>query len=138
MSIHPDHDRVRTAETIARRMDSALRVPFTRITFGLDSVIGLIPGIGDALAVAPSLWIVKLAHDCGAPTHLKGRMLANIGTDWLIGLVPLIGDLFDVGFKANLRNAALLRAHVEAKHQTAAQPRPASNPRLAARTPLPA
>ncbi|MFW2543503.1 DUF4112 domain-containing protein [Primorskyibacter sp. 2E107] len=138
MAAHPHLDRVARAESIAKRMDSALRVPFTRITFGLDSIIGLVPGVGDALAVAPSLYIVKLARDCDVPGHLQGRMLVNIGADWLIGLVPLIGDLFDVGFKANLRNAALLRAHVENALSTDAQPRPASDPSLAARTPLPA
>ncbi len=103
------------AERIARLMDNSFRVPLTRITFGWDSILGLVPGVGDALALAPSLRILHLSHQAGAPASLRNRMLINIGVDWVIGLVPLLGDIFDLGYKANLRNAALLRAHVEAK-----------------------
>ncbi|KUF11949.1 DUF4112 domain-containing protein [Pseudoponticoccus marisrubri] len=117
-----DFDRVETAERVARRMDSAFRLPLTRITIGWDSIIGLVPGVGDALALAPAAYILKLAHDSGASRPLLARMAGNVGLDWLIGLVPLLGDVLDVGFKANLRNAALLRAHVEARHATVARP----------------
>ncbi|MFZ7090408.1 DUF4112 domain-containing protein [Primorskyibacter sp. 2E233] len=134
MARNTDLRHVERAESIARRMDSAFRLPFTRITFGWDSLIGLVPGVGDALALAPSLYIVKSARDLRAPRRLQRRMLANIGADWVIGLIPLIGDVFDIGFKANLRNAALLRAHVEAQQAAEQAPRPPSSLSLAAGT----
>lgn len=113
---------VTRAEAIARRMDAALRIPGTGIRVGYDSIIGLVPGIGDTLTLAPSIYILKLARDCDAPPALLGRMGFNLGVDWLIGLVPLVGDIFDVGWKANLKNAALLRQHVEALHDTPRAP----------------
>ena len=114
-----DFKRVERAERIANRMDNAFRLPFTRITIGWDSVIGVIPGLGDTMALLPSLLILNHAREAGASRSLLLRMATNLGIDWVIGLLPLIGDVFDIGFKANLRNAALLRAHVEAKHATA-------------------
>ncbi|GAA4224736.1 hypothetical protein GGQ68_001903 [Sagittula marina] len=116
MTLDQHMRNVDRAEKIARRMDAAFHLPGTRIRIGYDSIVGLVPGIGDTLALAPSAYIVKLAHECGASHALLGRMGVNLGIDWLIGLVPLIGDIFDVGWKANLRNAALLRAHVESLH----------------------
>ncbi|EIE50529.1 uncharacterized protein DUF4112 [Salipiger aestuarii] len=100
-------------------MDRAFRLPFTRIRLGWDSIIGLVPGVGDTLALAPAAWIVSQAHQAGAPRHILGQMGVNIGIDWVIGLLPLIGDLLDVGYKANTRNAALLRTWVEARHRDA-------------------
>ena len=108
--------KVERAERIARRMDAAMYLPGTRIRLGWDSIIGLVPGIGDTLALTPSAYIVYLAHDIGAPKHLLARMAGNVGIDWVIGLVPLVGDIFDVGFKANLRNAALMRDFAEKRH----------------------
>lgn len=103
------------ADLIARRMDNAFRIPGTRITFGLDTLLGLVPGIGDTLVLAPAAYIIKLAHEAGLPRRTLARMGMNVGIDWVIGLVPVVGDLFDLGYKANLRNAALLRAHLEAQ-----------------------
>ncbi|MBP0481007.1 DUF4112 domain-containing protein [Sagittula salina] len=131
-----DHLRnVERAERIARRMDAALRIPGTGIRVGYDSILGLVPGIGDTLALAPSAYIVKLAHDSGAPPHLIGRMGFNLGVDWVIGLVPLLGDIFDVGWKANLRNAALLREHVEARNSAATARSPTLSGRPAVANP---
>ena len=127
MGYSDDLQRVERAERIAHRMDNAFRLPFTRITLGWDSIIGLVPGVGDALALAPSAMILNHARECGAPKTLLARMATNLGIDWVIGLIPLIGDVFDIGYKANLRNAALLRAHVEARH-TAAGTGPADVP----------
>lgn len=89
------------------------RLPGTGIRFGFDSLIGVIPVVGDTITLVPSAYILMQAHKSGASKGLLARMGANIGIDWLIGLVPLIGDLFDVGWKSNIRNAALLRTHVE-------------------------
>jgi hypothetical protein len=93
-------------------LDSAVRIPGTGIRFGLDSVIGLIPGIGDLGGAALSGYIVLAAARQGVPISVLTRMLLNLGLDTLVGTVPLLGDVFDVGYKANLRNAALLERHV--------------------------
>jgi len=92
-----------------------VRLPVIGVRVGLDSIIGFIPGIGDALALAPSLYIVEQARRHGASTGLLARMGLNIGMDALIGAIPLVGGLVDVGWKATLRNVALLRRHVERK-----------------------
>jgi hypothetical protein len=96
-------------------MDALFRIPGTPIRVGADSLLGLIPGIGDTLALAPSGWILYEARRLGAPKRLIARMAANVGIDWLVGLIPLVGDLFDVGWKGNLRNAALILAHLQEK-----------------------
>lgn len=83
----------------------------TQIRFGWDAILGLLPGVGDVAALAPAGYILLEAHEMGAPTSVKGRMAMNIGLDFLVGLIPLIGDIFDVGLRANRRNVALLRAH---------------------------
>ncbi|MEY8839321.1 DUF4112 domain-containing protein [Cribrihabitans sp. XS_ASV171] len=119
--------RVERAERIARRLDAAFRIPGTGIRFGWDSVLGLIPGVGDLVTVAPAAYILKIAHDTGAPSGMLARMAGNVAVDWVIGLVPLVGDFFDVGYKANLRNVAMLRQHVGSYE-------PAMNPRHASRT----
>ncbi len=90
-----------------------MRLPVVGVQVGWDSILGLIPGIGDALTLGPAGYIVLTAHRMGAPASVKGRMLANIGIDALIGSIPLVGDLFDIGWKANTRNVALLRDHFE-------------------------
>src|SRR5690606_14360209 len=76
--------------------------------FGWDSVAGLIPIFGDTLTTALSAWIIWGAHKAGAPNHLKARMIAHAGVDYLIGLVPLVGDVGDAFYKANTRNVRLL------------------------------
>ena len=126
MGVDDDLRRLERIETLARRMDSAFRLPGTRIRFGWDSLIGLIPGIGDTAALLPGAYIVATSRRMGVPAGTIGRMLWNSGIDWLIGLVPFAGDIFDVGYKSNTRNAALLRRHVEDRHglprATVAQP----------------
>ena len=105
---HPDIAR---AERIAHVMDRAVRLPGTGIRLGLDSILGLVPGVGDTLTLAPSLFILAVAHRHGVPKHRIAAMAGNLGIDWLIGLVPLLGDIFDIGWKANSRNARILREH---------------------------
>ena len=100
-------------EKLAHKMDTLFRIPLTSIRVGLDSLVGLLPGIGDTAALAPAAYIVYRAHQMGAPRSLLGRMGANVCIDWLVGSIPLVGDLFDVGFKANRRNVALLRRHFD-------------------------
>ena len=104
--------RLARLEKLANRMDAAFRIPGTRFRIGLDSILGLVPGIGDALAVAPAGYIIHQAHRMGASRGTLARMIVNSGIDFAIGSVPLVGDIFDIGNKANRRNVALLRAHL--------------------------
>lgn len=112
-SRHTDRsDRLDRLEALAVRMDQAFRIPLTSIRFGWDSILGLVPGVGDTLAMAPAVYILHQAHDMGASKPVLARMIANIGIDWLVGLVPVVGDILDVGVKSNTRNVALLREHL--------------------------
>lgn len=107
-----DATRIDRLERIATLMDSAIGIPGTRLRIGLDSIVGLVPGIGDTLALAPSAYIIGSAWQMGVPKRRLARMAANTGIDLVIGSIPLLGDIFDVGYKANLKNVAILRDHV--------------------------
>lgn len=106
-------ERVARIDALARLFDTAFVVPGTTIRFGLDALIGLVPGIGDAVTTLMSLYIVNEARALGAPRRLIARMLANVALDGVVGAVPLVGDLFDVAWRANRRNVALLRDHLD-------------------------
>lgn len=106
-------DPLARARALARLLDAAVRVPGTGIRFGADAVIGLIPGLGDIGGAALAGYLVILAQRLGVPRAVVLRMLANVAVDTLGGTVPLIGDLFDVAFKSNLRNVALLERALE-------------------------
>ena len=90
-------------------MDTAFILPGTNVRFGFDALIGLLPGIGDAITTAISLYIVHEARQLGAPLHVIMRMLANVALDGFFGAVPVVGDAFDVMWRANRRNVRLLR-----------------------------
>ncbi len=100
-------------ERYATLMDARFRVPGSRIRFGLDPIIGLLPGFGDAVGLALSLYVVVEAIRLGVSKRVLFRMLRNVGLEALVGVVPVLGDLFDIGFKANMRNAGLLRSYIE-------------------------
>jgi hypothetical protein len=102
-------ERVKRLESIAAVMDTAFVVPGTGIRFGFDGLVGLVPGIGDVVTTALSLYLVHEAWQLGAPKHLIGRMLANVALDGAIGAVPVAGDVFDVLWRANKRNMRMLR-----------------------------
>ena len=102
-------------DQLADLMDNKLVIPGTGIRVGLDSIIGLVPGIGDTASLAISAYIVHKAHKAGVHPVKLGRMISNIMVDWAIGIVPFIGDIFDIGFKANRRNVDLLKDHI--KHE---------------------
>jgi hypothetical protein len=107
--------RLRRMRGLARLMDMALRIPGTRFSFGADSVIGLIPGVGDFAGAAISLYIVNEARRLGVPNDKLLKMLLNIGFDTAAGSVPLVGDLFDVYFKSNRRNLELVLDHLRSR-----------------------
>jgi hypothetical protein len=100
-------------ERLSRILDTAIRVPGLGIRFGVDGIIGLAPGIGDAITTLLSCWIVYQAYRLGASREVLTRMAGNVALDGVIGVVPLFGDLFDVMWRANRRNVNLLRAHFE-------------------------
>jgi hypothetical protein len=97
---------------VAHWLDDVLRIPGTRIRVGLDPILGLVPGGGDAVMAAVSLVIVARARQLGAPPGLIAAMLGNVALDFLVGLVPVAGDLLDAGIKCNRRNVTLLRRHL--------------------------
>ncbi|ORE98530.1 DUF4112 domain-containing protein [Aurantimonas sp. 22II-16-19i] len=103
--------RLRRVAKVARVMDTAIRIPGTGISFGGDSIVGLIPGVGDAGTALVSLWIVNEARRLGMPSHKLAKMLANVGVDFGLGAVPLVGDVFDLFFKANRKNLAIILDH---------------------------
>jgi len=108
-------------EKLAKLMDAQFKVPGTNIRFGLDSLIGLIPGVGDLSTFAVSGYMVwVLAHN-GASGFLLARMVLNILIDAIVGMVPLLGDIFDIAFKANIRNMRLMQQHyTEGRHKGSA------------------
>jgi Domain of unknown function (DUF4112) len=106
-------DRIARIDALAAMMDTAVLVPGTNFRFGLDALIGLVPGIGDVVTTLISLYIIKEARALGAPRLLIGRMLANVALDGVVGAVPLVGDAFDVVWRANRRNMRLLRRHLD-------------------------
>jgi Domain of unknown function (DUF4112) len=101
--------RLARFETLAKLLDVAFILPGTSIRYGVDGIIRLIPVVGDLVATAFSLWLVREARALGAPWHVTARMLGNVAVDGVVGLVPLAGDAFDVLFRANMRNVRLLR-----------------------------
>lgn len=93
---------------LARLMDSAIKIPGISYRLGLDTIIGLLPVIGDLASLGISGYIIFQARRIGLPKRYLVKMIWNVLLDWLIGLVPLIGDIFDWGWKANNRNAAIV------------------------------
>jgi hypothetical protein len=92
---------------IARIMDRAVRVPGTPWRVGLDGFLGLIPGIGDTLGAAISSIIIVQSAASGISVWVLARMVLNVAIEWAVGVIPVVGDLFDFGWKANVRNFAL-------------------------------
>ncbi len=98
---------------LADLMDSRFKIPGLPVRLGIDTIIGLIPGIGDTAGLGVSAYIITQAMRLGVEKPLIRRMMFNVGIDWLIGLVPLLGDLFDMGWQANNRNVKLLIDYLE-------------------------
>lgn len=96
-------------DRLADLLDSRFRVPVVGWRFGLDAVVGLIPGVGDVAALGPAAYLVYRAHRLGADRRTVGRMALNAGVDFAVGGIPLVGDVFDAAFKANRRNIELLK-----------------------------
>lgn len=110
----PSEDiRLTRVRTLARVLDSAIPVPGTSFRFGLDPVIGLVPGLGDLAGAVLSGYIVLAGIRMGVSRSGVIRMLANIAIDTFVGSVPIVGDLFDAGWKSNNKNVALIERHMQ-------------------------
>ena len=109
---HPHAADLARLRKLAQKMDSAFRLPIVGVRVGWDSIIGLVPGVGDALTLVPSAFILRESHRLGAPKPLLARMVVNTGIDFAIGAIPLVGDLFDIGWKSKMRNVDLLHQHL--------------------------
>jgi len=99
-------------ESMANWMDSRFKLPGIPIRIGMDSIIGLIPFVGDSVTFLSTAYLLGKAHGYGLPWHVKARIFWNGFIDWLIGSIPLIGDIFDIGWKANLKNVALIKKYL--------------------------
>lgn len=112
---------LRDVERIAKLMDSQFRIPGTGFRFGLDGLIGLIPGVGDLSTFAVSAYMLTIMAKNGASGFVLARMIVNVLLDAAIGSIPLLGDLFDMVFKSNLRNLRLMQQHYrEGRHRGSA------------------
>ena len=105
---------LQTARRLAYWLDAGIRIPGTSLSFGLDPIIGLIPGFGDAAGAVLAGWIFVTAIRLGASRATLIRIAANVALDAGLGALPLLGDIFDFAWKANLRNVALLERHLAA------------------------
>lgn len=103
---------------ISRLLDNAIAIPGTKIRFGLDPILGLLPGGGDTITGGIAAYIVVEAARMGVPRNILYQMVGNIVLDSLAGTIPVVGDLFDVGWKANIRNIELLEKHVDIAEQS--------------------
>ncbi len=104
--------KVNQLRRLSQLLDNAIPIPGTRFRLGIDPILGLIPGGGDSVAGALGAYIIVEAARMGLPRKILGQMVGNIVLDSLAGIVPVVGDLFDVGWKANVRNIALLEKHL--------------------------
>ena len=113
MALVDERETLERCRTVAAALDDAIPVPGTDRRVGLDSILGLLPVAGDAVAAAAASYIVLEAARLGAPRGTLVRMGFNVALDFGVGSIPLLGDLFDAAFKANLKNVELLERHLD-------------------------
>ena len=109
----PPDESLARLEALAKMMDGAFVIPGTNIRMGIDGIVGFIPGVGDMISGVVSSYLIWEARQLGAPKWLIARIVANTAIDTVIGAIPVAGDVFDIMFRANQKNMALLRGHVE-------------------------
>ena len=113
-----EHSQIKAQAAIARLerfsklTDSSIGIPFTKFNIGLEAVIGLVPVIGDAAGLILSSYVLIEAQRLGVSKRIKTKMIINMLIDFVGGLVPFFGDIFDAFFKANTRNTQLLKKHL--------------------------
>jgi hypothetical protein len=101
-------------ERLAHWLDTVFEIPGIRLRFGIDALLGLLPGVGDTASALASVYILRAAGGFGVSRITLARMTLNIVIDLLAGAIPIVGDIFDVYWKANRKNVELLRRHVNA------------------------
>jgi len=102
-------------ERFSKMTDSSIRLPFTKFNIGVDAVIGLVPVIGDAAGLISSSYVLLEAQRMGVSKRIKLKIIANMLIDFVGGLIPLFGDVFDALFKANTRNTKILKDYLAQK-----------------------
>lgn len=107
------HPALRWVDGYSRLLDTKFRIPGTKIRFGVDFLLGLVPGAGDAISLGLSGILIATMARNGASPKLVLRMLGNVGLDALVGTVPILGNVFDLFFKANQRNLLLMRQYYD-------------------------
>ena len=107
-----DEARLKRVRLLSRLLDEQFRIPGTTYRVGLDGLLGMIPGVGDAAGALLSAYILYEAIRLGTPKTVLLRMVANIGIDTVLGAIPVAGDIFDVAWKANKKNTTLLHAYL--------------------------
>jgi hypothetical protein len=108
--VYPPNPRLERVRFLANLLDTCIVLP-NGFRIGIDPILGLIPGVGDVIGVGLSLYLVREAAKLGMPKWIVMRMLGNIALEGLIGFVPVLGDIFDAAFKANVRNLRLIELH---------------------------
>ncbi len=109
-----DLDRIeQRLDKLATTLDSAFRIPVIGARFGADALLGLVPVAGDLVGMGLSAYLILEARRLGAPAWMLTRMAANVAVDTLFGSVPIVGSVFDIIYKANRKNMALLRDHID-------------------------
>ena len=112
------HPALKNIDRLAKLMDAQFKLPGTNYRFGLDGLLGLIPGAGDLSTLAVSGYMISIMAKNGASGYVIARMVVNVLIDALLGSIPFIGDLFDFVFKANNKNVKLMREHYqEGRHR---------------------
>jgi hypothetical protein len=113
--------KLKHLDYLSKLMDAQFRIPGTDFRFGLDAMIGLIPGAGDLSTFTISGYMIWIMAHNGASGYVLARMILNVLIDTVIGAIPFIGDIFDVAFKANMRNMRLMQGHYrEGRHNGSA------------------
>lgn len=107
-AVRASHPLIERARTFATYMDAGWTIPIIRKKIGVDPLIGLVPGLGDGVSLAMSLYLLWVAYQLNMPGRIYLTLLLNVGGDFLIGMLPVVGDIADFFFKSNLRNLKLL------------------------------
>ena len=113
-------DAIRRMEMMAKLLDNAFVIPGTNQRFGIDAIIGLIPGLGDIATTLLSSYVIWEARKLGVSRIAIGRMLSNLAIHATVGAIPIVGDVFDAFFRVNQRNMRIVRAQLQ--HATRFQP----------------
>lgn len=114
-SLEKEKELLRRIRMLAILLDNQFRIPGTNFRFGWDSVIGLVPGFGDVATGLLSAYIVYLAHQLNVPRDVLAKMIVNVVIDVSAGMVPVVGDVLDVAWRANLKNIRLLEQYLQSR-----------------------